>query len=467
MKTPSECPEPCCLNAALRPRRTLFEVIARWWPLELLVLVGLPVTMWSLAAVISYRMPTRYESSTLIEITPPPTPLEPGQQAPADSRLTPEFLTTQAEIMKAGDSLQKVITNLDLAKQWNLEVGPGLVNKLKRQVTVTVLPKTHLIRITARDPNPSDARDIAAEIGRAYREVRLQGGQSANQRQVEELKKAIRSQEDTVEACRKVLFAIVKAKQIVVADGTGESGLPDDRGLGALSVKQAELELSKATLDGHLKGLEKNPYEQLLAYNKTASPPRDAIATAYFRYVETQRLLENLKTAEPPADAATKKDSLEGDLGMFRNQLDECVTVLKGTLRGELELATAKLDAIRSHTAAITKDLIENAGSRSDYLDANTTFQRETDQLQRMKRQRTEWEIRLGTPWEPAIVREEPMVAERPASPNVRRNLRRATVGGLLVAVLVMVPFALLFEGFSSNRRMKKAAAATPPSAGS
>ena len=79
MKTPSDGPVPCCLNAALPSRRTLFEVIARWWPLELLVLVGLPVTMWSLAAVISYRMPTRYESSALIEITPPPAPLDPDQ----------------------------------------------------------------------------------------------------------------------------------------------------------------------------------------------------------------------------------------------------------------------------------------------------------------------------------------------------------------------------------------------------
>ena len=437
-------------------------MVARWWPLELLLLVGLPVTMWSLAAVISYRMPTLYESSALIEIKPPPAPLEPGRHEASESRLSPEFLTTQAEIMKVGDCLQQ------LAKQWDPESGTALVNKLKRQVTVTVLPKTHLIRITARDPNASHARDIAEEVACAYQEVRLRDAHWASQ--LMELKKAIRSQEDTVEHDRKILFNIIKAKQLVVTDGTDGTGgtcLPDDRGLGVLRVKQAELELSKATTEGQLKGLEKNPYEQLLAYNKTASPPSDSIATAYFRYVETQRLLEeNLKAAEPPADAATKKDNLERDLGMFRNQLDECVTVLKGSLRGELELATAKLDAIRSHADAITKDLIEHAGSRQDYLDANTTFQRETDQLQRMKRQLLEWEVRFETLWEPAIVHEKPVVAEHPSSPNIWQNLKLATAGGVLVALLAMVPFALLLEGFSSNRRMKKAAAAaaaTPP----
>jgi len=95
----------------------------------------------------------------LIEIAPSPAPLD--RDEPAVSQVDPEFLTTQAEIMKAAKCLQKVITKLELAKNSQLP-DPALLDKLKRQVTVAVLPKTHLIRINARDRDRDRAREDPA-----------------------------------------------------------------------------------------------------------------------------------------------------------------------------------------------------------------------------------------------------------------------------------------------------------------
>ena len=74
------------------------------------------------AAVITYVMPKKFESSATIEVRPRGQILTPFGEAQAQSgggsRMTPRFFETEFEKIKSSKSLEKVAENLDLMKKW-------------------------------------------------------------------------------------------------------------------------------------------------------------------------------------------------------------------------------------------------------------------------------------------------------------------------------------------------------------
>jgi hypothetical protein len=66
-----------------------------------------------------------------------------------------------------------------------------------------------------RHTNKVDARDIADEVAKAYKAYRTEIETRDADRQLQELNKAVRDQEDKVEERRKVLATIVRTKGII------------------------------------------------------------------------------------------------------------------------------------------------------------------------------------------------------------------------------------------------------------
>ncbi len=455
MQTRHDCADGCCLVLNTIPRRRFFETLARWWWMELLLLLALPILLVILAVGISRQQVPQYESSTLLEIKAPGALLDPFQAQPAERALSPDFLLTQCELIKSTGCLQQVAENLDLAKRWDIADRGMLVKRIQRQLQVWVQPKTRLVRIMVHNPDAAEARDLAAEVARAYKEMRFAAEQRSEEQGLGELKKAVRTQEDTVEECRKVLSNIARAKGLVDEGHAGLLTLPSDPALDALRVQCATLKAQQATLEGQLKALEQNPFEQLLAYAKTATPPDAAVAGLYGSYLRAQQDLDSLKAATPADEAATQGQ--ERRVAELLKSLESGVAILKATLRGELEIAKAKWAAAFEQERATADDRVKQALDRYDYVEAKQTFELESDQLQQMKRKLMEEEVRAKIPAEPFIVREEPVLATQPTIPNIHHHKKVAAVIGLLLALVLNIPMALLLEGCSGNRRFKRA----------
>lgn len=172
------------------------------------MLVMAPVGMlgtFMVAAVITYVMPKKYESFATIEIKP-----RLGEGITA-AHTEPAFLPTEMETIKSRNSLMRVIDALDLVNRWGLD-RDSVLAVLKKIVVTENIRGTDLISIRVRHTNKEDARDITAEVARAYKDYREEIESHGTEAMILELKKAVREQEDKVEERRKVLTTIARIK---------------------------------------------------------------------------------------------------------------------------------------------------------------------------------------------------------------------------------------------------------------
>ncbi len=153
-----------------------------------------------LASVVSYVIPKKYESFATIEVRPMRYTEGGTEVDPA----TPDFFATEFEKIKSRNSLEKVIDRLDLVNKWGLDRESAL-RILKSIVVAENIRGTDLISIRVRHTSRENARDITAEVARAYKEYRTELESKSLDRGINELKKAVREQEDKVEEIRKKL----------------------------------------------------------------------------------------------------------------------------------------------------------------------------------------------------------------------------------------------------------------------
>lgn len=173
-----------------------------------------------LAAVVTYMMPKVYESSATIEIRPRGRMIEPEVQGV--SRITVPVCGTEFEKIKSRNSLKKVIEALGLTNKWDMNEEAAL-KVLKEIVTVEDIRGTDLRRVSVRFSSKEDARDIALEVARAYLEYREELEAKKLEKGIEELKRAVREQEDRVEEIGKILSTITRS---IGAESDGISSPP-------------------------------------------------------------------------------------------------------------------------------------------------------------------------------------------------------------------------------------------------
>jgi uncharacterized protein involved in exopolysaccharide biosynthesis len=204
-----------------------------WWMLLVMAPVGM-VAGFMVAAVVTYVMPKMYESYAMIEIKPRMREGL-GDAIPAPSGGT--IFATEFEKIKSRNSLSKVVESLDLTTRWALD-QESAIQVLKGIVQTQNIRETDLIQIRVRHTNKVDARDIAAEVARAYKDYRKELASKSLEAGISALKRAVREQEDKVEERRKILTIIARNK------GVGGGSDPVDRQDYIDATRDLETELS-------------------------------------------------------------------------------------------------------------------------------------------------------------------------------------------------------------------------------
>ena len=208
-----------------------WQVIKNRYGIILLTLLLVFMT----AAVITYVMPKKYESEATIEVKPRSggmSPLGNGmREASGGNAITAQFFGTEFEKIKSSNSLAKVVDNLELMNKWGVNKETA-IRILKGIVNTQNIRGTDLISIRVRHTSKEDARDVTAEVAKAYKEYRSEIENRDSTRALYELNKAVRDQEDKVEERRKVLATIVRTKGIIYKGQDsfyGQSGVDEDQ----------------------------------------------------------------------------------------------------------------------------------------------------------------------------------------------------------------------------------------------
>jgi capsular exopolysaccharide synthesis family protein len=396
--------------------------------------------VFTTAAVITYVMPKKFESFATIEIKPRAPVISPlGVQMTESSgstRITPQFFNTEFEKIKSRNSLLKVIDSLDLPTKWDQD-REYVLRVLRNVVNTQNIRGTDLIEIRVRHTSKEDARDIATEVARAYRDYRRETEGRYAERGIVELARAVRAQKDKVEELRKSLDNIVRTRGIIPSgEDSYFANQGYDEAMGANSAQQSyfELEKLKAELQSQIETLLKHEGDTLMAHASGLDLPDNIIRTLYPEYLTAKRRLEGLKT-EGLGDRHPTVETAAQNVDEIKKDLDQGVINLRETLKLQLDMASNRLDRLEVMKNDKKSEATQKSLDNHDYVDAKRDFTSALDMLRQMEMKLVAEKISMEMPDESIVVHADPVVASSPVSPNVPLNLVLGAVVGLVFGV--------------------------------
>ena len=390
------------------------------------------------ASVITYVMPPKYESFATIELMPSERTQPLGQiVGERNLVMSPLAFGTEFEKIKSRNSLMRVVEKLDLARRWDMSERDAFDN-LQAIVKTQNTRGTNLISITVRHRNKDDAKDVAEEVARAYKEYRTDLEGKSLDKTITELNKAVREQVDLVEERRNVLTTLSRKGDHAYYEGErglgGDGGGERQRGAIFAIDEFNRLEAEKVQLETQIDSLLKYSSEQLLIYASGLDLPDNIIKTIYPEYLQLKREIDGLK-ASGLGDRHPTVQTHQRVFESMKDQLDEGVVNLRTRLQGQLETAKerlAKVEAMRDKRKA---ENIEGSIDAQDYEDAKRNFETDLTLLEQMKLNLVSKEIEAKAVPEIVVMHDEPVIGNAPVSPNVTLNLVLGAVVGLIFGV--------------------------------
>lgn len=410
-----------------------WQVIKNRYGIILLTLLLVFMT----AAVITYVMPKKYESSATIEVKPRAIGQSPFEGASSQSYgsapMTAQFFGTEFEKIKSSNSLAKVVDNLELVTKWGVDKETA-IQILKGIVNTQNIRGTDLISITVRHTDKEDARNVTSEVAKAYKAYRSEIEGRDAEKGLYELNKAVRDQEDKVEERRKVLATIVRTKGIIYKGQDsfyGQSGVDEDQGARSALQTFNELEQEKMQLESQINSLLKYDSDQLMVYAAGLNLPDNVIKSLLPQYNEAKRNLETLKINGLGVRHPTVLSAVE-QISEMKKQLDEGVVNLRATLQAQLDMAGDRLQKVSVMKDDSREEAIKRGLDAQDYVDAKRDFETDQQLLQAMKLRQVGKAITDKIVDESIVVHEEPIISQSPVSPNVSLNLVLGAVVGMI-----------------------------------
>jgi len=430
------------MNQSLNQSEANLHAIDYWQVIKnrygVILLTFLLVFMTAL--VITYVMPKKYESKAVVQVRPKGTSanLIPGAN---DNRTSVEmgatFFPTEFEVIRAQKTLDAAIEDLDLVNKWNSE--PDSVRRTLRSIVdAENIRGTSLIEIRVRYSDPKDAQAIAKAVSEAYRERRTKQQSEFADQAMEQLRRAVQQQEDSVEDKRKLLSQIIRQEGIIyqgdqsLFQGSGGFNEADD----AENATKAflALEQDKIQLESQIETLLKYDGEQLMNYAGGLNLTDNIIPTLLPQYQEQKREFEALKSS----GLGAKHPTVEGQatlLAKMEQDLVEAVANLREVLKAKLELAKEQALRLEARMTEKKDGAIKKGIANQAFVDAKNDFETSQRLLEQLKVKQISEEMNRKVIEEPIIIHEEPSLSQVPVSPNIKLNLALGAVVGLIFGV--------------------------------
>ncbi|WP_411827069.1 GumC family protein [Luteolibacter sp. AS25] len=411
-----------------------WQVIKNRYGIILLTLLLVFMT----ASVITYVMPKKFESNATIEVKPRDRSVQPlgnVMGGGAGTSMTAQFFGTEFEKIKSRNSLMRVVENLDLVNKWGVDKEKAF-NILKSIVDTQNIRGTDLISIRVRHTNKEDARDVTAEVARAYKDYRTELEDKSLEKGINELKKTVREQEDKVEEKRKILTTISRTKNLPYYDSSmgGSNGLDEDVERDFALRHYTELEQDKVQLETQIQGLLKFNSEQLLIYASGLDLPDNIIKTLYPQYLELKRQIDGMKASGLGNRHPTIVTNVRV-LDSMKNDLNEGVINLRTRLQAQLEMSKERLEKSEIRKDEQKEEALEKSIDIQDYVDAKREFETAQALLDQLRLKLISEQMNEEITPESIVVHDDPVISDTPVSPNVTLNLVLGAVVGLVFGV--------------------------------
>lgn len=203
----------------------------------------------------------------------------------------------------------------------------------------------------------------------------------------DQLRDAVRQQENKVEERRKALAQIVRTKENIFRGNEAFfNARPTDEDRSARYALEAYhmIEQEKLQLESQIASLLKYDSDQLMVYAAGLDLPDNTIRMLYPEYLKEQRNIESLLSNghdknHPTVVAATDR------LSKLKEQLDGGVVALRATLQAQNEFVSERLKKVEAVKDASKQEAIKRGLYAQDYVDAKREFETEQERLQLLK----------------------------------------------------------------------------------
>ncbi|MBG7607743.1 MAG: hypothetical protein IZT59_06935 [Verrucomicrobia bacterium] len=168
------------------------------------LIVGLVV-----ASAVTSALPKVHESSATIDI---PMEWHFSEVGNSPVYMSPDWFSKEIDRIISRSARDRVIRRLELADKWGMD-REGTLIELRLIVKAERIRDTSFISISGRHTDRETARDIVAELARAYRDYRIDLEPRSLDTTVSEMRKAVRTQEEKVGEGRKALASMERVNQ--------------------------------------------------------------------------------------------------------------------------------------------------------------------------------------------------------------------------------------------------------------
>ena len=396
--------------------------------------------IFATAGIITYIMPKKYKSTSVIAIHAPQTIIDPfntkNLSNTTGAMVSRNYLQTQFEIITSDISLEKVATTLDLTSLWNMPLQ-DTVETIKAITKTESTLNTDLVEISVTHRDKEEATLIAQCVAETYKQHREEKEQERISNQLAALDEILQVQEDVVHEKRIYLQNLSETTGIdyIYGERQNESGGRLEQVIYQDAAKKLEdFKKEKRTLETQINTLTSHTDDELIAVASGLQIVESRVPALYQQLVESDRALVGFQTSgygsKHPKMIAAKKTNAQ-----LKEDVLKAVQELRATLRARLELVEASLDE-QVLVLSEKKDVVrEKTSVGYDVLEAQRAFEQEQALLDNMKFSHASKKIQIKMPKETITFHQNAKPPTKPSFPKVGLNLSLGAVLGLIIGL--------------------------------
>jgi succinoglycan biosynthesis transport protein ExoP len=382
------------------------------------------------ALVLTYVMPKKYESRAVVQVRSNDSKIQimPGMsQQFGENQMT--FLATEFEVIKSQKTLDEVIQKLQLMDHWNTDLE-SVRRRLRGIVEAEGIRGTSLIVIKVRTNDSKDAKAIAEQVAVSYSNRRNQLMEDQNNQIIDELQKAVKVQEDTVEDKRQALQTIIRTEGIVYnPNNNGEASFTDTQTANIAAKSFVDQEQQRIQLESQIDTLLNYDGPQLITYAAGLDLPDNLVKTLYPQFLEAKRTMEGMMSSEGLGERHPRVLAQKSVIENMQKDLDHAVANLRGVLKAKLDLAKETLKRMGERKNSTKADAVKQSIASQSFDSASKEYEQQARILEVLKTKSITEGIESTVTQKPTIIHESPTESTIPVSPNIVINL---SVGGVL-----------------------------------
>ena len=411
-----------------------------------------------IALIVSLFETPLYRSTAVLELNPPTVPIMPGGSEQQDNLVVPntdrEFLATQYGLLKSRALAERVVQDLNLAKDGEADAANSSpqarlrsqTDKLAANIEVKPVRASRLVELSYTSETPAKASRIVNGFADAFLSSTLDRRFEATAMARQFLKKRLTTVRAKLDEAERNLVAYAKANNII--DTSGETSGKSD----ADSLSGASL----VALNGALAQAEQKRIAAEQRYRQASAITEVNQSTAALRQ-EKARL-----EAEYQEKATTFQDDYP-DMVRLRSRIEALDKAIhseagnaSGALQAEYRAALAEESTLKAKVRQLSAAVLDERERAIQY----NMLQRELDTnrslydalLERYNQVGVAGSV--GTPQASIVDRGE--IPVLPASPNIPLNLALGLIIGLGFGVIVAFSHEYLTDTVKSPEDVRE-----------